>query len=367
MAVMQFFRCVVSSRKFGVHNSGADNFEADNLGSRVPWVDTLQCVKLSVKCAGSVCEIFDRLLAASSWLRRGFQNALVFCVWWSCTIEAIPPTTASASPTVSEHFFQSSDGVKLHYSEAGTGPETLVFIPGWLMPAAVFDAQLLGLSPRFRVVCFDPRSQGKSDIFSGAHTPEIRCRDISELLRAIKAKKLILAGWSLGVMEVLDYLAHYPPKDLVGLVLIDNSIGEGQPPTSTASKGKSPPPRDRDEYLRDFTLSLTKKQLPDPLFQAIYASARRVPPSAARELLNKPYPREYWRDTLLAQSVPVLYAVRPRFEEQGNALLRKRPDLATVELFPEAGHALFLDEPARFNAVVAEFAEKAWSRSSKPR
>jgi microsomal epoxide hydrolase len=274
-----------------------------------------------------------------------------------------------AADGVSERFFRTSDGVKLHYLEAGRGPETMVFIPGWLMPAAVFDAQVRELSRRFRVISFDPRSQGKSEVFNGAHTPEARCRDIHELLNVVKPTKPILAGWSLGVMEVLDYLAHYQPADLAGLVLIDNSIGEGSPPSGGTSKSGSGSagPKDRSAYLRDFTLSLTKKPLADPLFKAIYASALQVPQEAARELLRKPYPREYWRDTLLAQSVPVLYVIRPRYEEQGEALLRKRPTLAKVELFTEAGHALFLDEPTRFNSVVTAFAEKTWALAPKGR
>ena len=285
--------------------------------------------------------------------------ALLCCVFLRST-----EFGASAEGGVSEHFFKTSDGVKLHYLEAGRGPDTLVFIPGWLMPAAIFDVQLRELSKRFRVVAFDPRSQGKSEVFVGAHTPEARCRDIHEFLQVVKPERPILAGWSLGVMEVLDYLAHYKPSNLAGLILIDNSIGEGRPPGGGASGGagaSSSGPKDRNAYLRDFTLSLTKKPLSAALFDAIFASASQVPQSVARELLAKPYPREYWRDTLLSQRVPVLYVIRPRFEEQGDALLRKRPSLATVEVFAEAGHALFLDEPARFNSAVTAFAEKTWA------
>ena len=296
---------------------------------------------------------------------RGVGFALVCCVFFRLTL-----LVASAEGGVSEHFFKTSDGVKLHYVESGRGPETLVFIPGWLMPAAVFEVQLRELSKRFRVVAFDPRSQGKSEVFAGAHTPEARCRDIHEFLQVLKPDRPILAGWSLGVMEVLDYLAHYKPTNLAGLILIDNSIGEGRPPsggTSGNSGASSSGPKDRSAYLRDFTLSLTKKPLSAALFDTIFASASRVPQSVARELLAKPYPREYWRDTLLSQSVPVLYAIRPRFEEQGEALLRKRPSLATVEVFAEAGHALFLDEPPRFNSAVTSFAEKTWALAPKAR
>ena len=282
---------------------------------------------------------------------------------------------AATAASTKDCFFKSSDGVRLHYVEAGKSERTLVFVPGWMMPASVFDAQVSELSKHHRVIAFDPRSQGKSEVFHGSHSPERRSKDLHELLQTVKAEKPILAGWSLGVMEVLDYLARYKPDNLGGLVLIDNSIGEGGSPgakSSPAPQRPSPPapapvpapnPEERAAYLKRFTLGLTKKPMPQGMFDSIFTSARQVPYQAARELINKPYPREYWRDTLLAQKVPILYAIRPRFEGQGKLLCAKRPAQAQMEVFSEAGHALFIDEPARFNRLVGNFAQKTWATS----
>ena len=38
-------------------------------------------------------------------------------------------------------YFQTSDDVTLHYLEAGSGP-TIVFVPGWTMPAEIWEHQL---------------------------------------------------------------------------------------------------------------------------------------------------------------------------------------------------------------------------------
>ncbi len=280
---------------------------------------------------------------------------------------------SAAANSTKDCFFKSSDGVRLHYVEAGKGDRTLVFVPGWMMPASVFDAQINELSKSHRVIAFDPRSQGKSEVFNGSHSPERRSKDLHELLQAVNASKPIIAGWSLGVMEVLDYLARYKPGNLAGLVLIDNSIGEGRPPGAASgptppkrfsiSQAPAPDPEGRAAYLKRFTLGLTNKPMAQGMFDAIFASARQVPYQAAMELINKPYPREYWRDTLMAQRVPILYAIRPRFEEQGKLLCAKRPSQAQMEVFSEAGHALFIDEPARFNRLIGAFAEKAWATS----
>jgi non-heme chloroperoxidase len=50
----------------------------------------------------------------------------------------------------------------------------------------------------------------------------------------------------------------------------------------------------------------------------------------------------------------VLYVVRPGFAAQAANLERGRPNTETV-VFPEAGHALFVDEPVHFNTVMQAF------------
>jgi hypothetical protein len=55
-----------------------------------------------------------------------------------------------------------SDGVNLHYLEAGSG-KTILMIPGWSQTAEQFKYQLSGLSDRYRVIAVDIRGHGESD------------------------------------------------------------------------------------------------------------------------------------------------------------------------------------------------------------
>lgn len=271
---------------------------------------------------------------------------------------------SALAAAVEDRFFVTSDGVRLHYLEAGTGEQTLVFIPGWLMPAAVFGQQVESLSQHYRVLALDPRSHGQSQVFPGAHTPTIRVRDIDEWLAAAKVGDFVLAGWSLGVLEGLDYLERYRPSGLRGLILIDNSIGEGTPPAPRSSTffEKLADPARREALLKEFCAGLFRQPPPPGLLDTVQASALRVPAAAARQTIAQPYPRTYWRDIVLRQEVPVLYAITPRYREQGDALAGKRPASSTVLVFEQAGHALFVDEPARFNAAALELARRAFGR-----
>ncbi len=271
---------------------------------------------------------------------------------------------STVAAPVGSKFFTNRDGLRLHYLEAGHGQRTIVLVPGWLMPAAVFRLQLEALGGEFRVLAFDPRSQGQSEISNGSHDPARRMADMEDFLNAAGVGDYVLAGWSLGVLESLDFIERKPQAGLRGLILIDNSIGEGTPPKAAAgsSKRSSANPREREQYLRDFCRGIFKTTPPDDIAEAVLRSALQVPAGVANQLIAQPYPRAYWREIVAVQRIPVLYAIRPRLREQGEALLaRKGGQLAQVEVFEDAGHALFVDAAPRFNALTADFARRAFS------
>ena len=80
----------------------------------------------------------------------------------------------------------------------------------------------------------------------------------------------------------------------------------------------------------------------------------RTPPEAAAALGNYRVPRTYWREAIYSVRKPILYVVRPRFAGQAGNLAAKHP-MAETALFETAGHALFVDEAARFNALMDGF------------
>ena len=261
-----------------------------------------------------------------------------------------------AAAVIEDHYFSASDGLKLHYRQAGSGNRVLVFIPGWLMPADIFDRQLEDLGNEFAVYALSPRSQGRSDLYAGVHTAALRARDIDEFVRHVAPGEFTLVGWSLGVMEGLDYVERYRPKGLRALVLIDNSIGAGTPPKpgKRPRSAHVPTEEERRTSLRNFINSMFKKPQADDFIEVIQASAFRPSAQIASELLAKPYPREYYKSVIYEVNVPTWYAITPRFREQGDELRAHLP-AARVTVFADAGHALFADDPTEFNAGLRQF------------
>ena len=167
----------------------------------------------------------------------------------------------------------------------------------------------------------------------------------------------MLVGWSLGVMEVLDYSTRYVHQDLRGLVLIDNSIGMAQPSSTSTSLNSANRPMNKDQfkaYVNRFAVGMFKTPPPDGWLLRIEQSATQLPPKAAWNLLNKPYHREYYKKAVLAADVPVWYQITPRFAEQSAELQQTHPR-ANSTFLNNAGHALFVDSADMFNQRLRHF------------
>lgn len=254
--------------------------------------------------------------------------------------------------------FTASDSTRLHYSVQGRpGGQTVVFVPGWLMPGWIFARVAATLAPRYRVVLFDPRGQGASAVPAGGYTAARRGQDIAELLARLGPRPVVLVAWSLGVLDTLAFLRADGDARLAGLVLIDNSVGEPPPPAWHPSHG---PVLSHAAAVAAFVRGMFHTRQPEPFLRRLTRAALRLPAPQAAALRDYRVPRDVWRRTVERVRVPLLYIVRPWLAAQAAALRAARPATRTA-IFPRAGHALFIDDAPRFDAILRRFlAHAAW-------
>lgn len=275
--------------------------------------------------------------------------------------KAPPRPKAENHPPIQDGFFTTSDHVRLHYLEAGRGL-TLVFIPGWLLPAEIWKFQLENLSRDYHVVALDPRSQGYSDITPQGDEPLRQARDIQELLDHLQTGSVVLAGWSHGAFQVLAYMNQFGTDRLYAAVLLDSSLGAASAiPASTPREARFMREfkADRPQAVRNFIWGLFKNPPPTDFFKALTAAAVRTPTDIALALLNNVFPGDPWQPGVpTLRQVPILYAVTPKFTSQADYLTQVCPQ-ARVEIFQDTGHALFVDDADRFNDLLRDFLRKA--------
>jgi microsomal epoxide hydrolase len=275
-------------------------------------------------------------------------------LWLACLALLLCWPIPAAAAGQSRHF-TTSDGVRLHYIEAGKGPRTLVFIPGWTMPAWIFQRQVDSLSRTHRVVVLDPRSQGDSQIAPSGHDHIRRAADISELIARLGPRPVVLVGWSLGVLDSLAYLRMHGDGMLAGLVLLDNSVGEDPPPPPPARPTRPGPKLPREQMMRNFVRGMFATPQPGPWLDRLTRAALRTPQTIAAELLAYPVPRTWWKQAVYSTTRPVLYIVRPRFAGQAANLRANHQAAETVVLPRTIGHALFVDDAPGFEAMLRDF------------
>ncbi len=281
--------------------------------------------------------------------------------WWArpAVLLLLAGLLGARPATAQDRFFLSSDGVRLHYIEAGrTAQPTIVFVPGWRMPAWIWATQLTFFSRSYHVVAFDPRGQGGSEVAATGYDPGRRGQDIAELIDRLGRSPVLLVGWSLGVLDSLAYIHTRGDRAVAGLVLVDNSVGEAPAPRLVAHR---PAPRlPSPLYMERFVHAMFRTAQSPAWLDRLTEATLHTPDWAARELISYPVPRTYWREAIYSTAKPLLYVVRAGLAAQAYNLAHNRPNTETA-VFAGAGHALFIDDAVRFNALMDNFIrQRVW-------
>ena len=102
-----------------------------------------------------------------------------------------------ADDKIKEGFATTTAGVRIHYLQSGDGSSSsaLVLIPGWRLPAFLWNEQLARFALTNRVVAIDPRSQGESTKTADGNTPESADETCMKLWRS---SKFLNVSWSAG-------------------------------------------------------------------------------------------------------------------------------------------------------------------------
>jgi microsomal epoxide hydrolase len=270
-------------------------------------------------------------------------------------ILAVPSVVAQAAKS---DFFKTSDGVRIHYLEAGSG-RPIVFIPGWTMPAWIWQKQIDEFSKKYHVIAVDPRSQGESDQPTSGHLPETRSRDYKELVDHLGLKQPVLVGWSMACGELVKYAEQFGTDGIGGLVLVDGFLSDKPSPEMFAaiSGWMNQLQQDRQKQAAGFVRSMFKKPQPDDYVQRIVDASVQVPADTAVVLIYNMITVKDFSPGLARMNRPVLFAYQPESQPTADFLKSKLGDKLRLERFDGDGHALFVDDPEKFNRVLEAFVQ----------
>lgn len=125
-------------------------------------------------------------------------------------------------------FVTVGDGVRLHYLDWGGRGPALVFIPGMGCTAHIFDRFAPRFTDGFRVLALTRRGHGESDYPESGYDPDTLTDDLRQFLDALEIDQVILAGHSMGYIE-LSRFAHLYPDRVLKLVWMDAAYDRTNP------------------------------------------------------------------------------------------------------------------------------------------
>ncbi|TCS37420.1 pimeloyl-ACP methyl ester carboxylesterase [Paucimonas lemoignei] len=263
------------------------------------------------------------------------------------------------------------NGIDLYYEEQGSGAP-LVMVPGLGGTVESWRAQIAHFKHRYRVIALDNRGSGRSSMPPGPYTMDDMAADLAGLLDALDITEPVrLVGVSMGGVLVQCFIHHYPER-VAQLALVSTGVSGGDPritfPSLAVLQKLAFPgatPRQRLQTL--FSLYFHPRYLeahPEVFDEAIqlYARIGAQPDHATRAQLQAVQDTRPYYKWLAKINVPVLVmhgeddVVWP--VKNAHTLVKGIGDNAELALFKEAGHVLFQEKQAEFNACLERFLEQ---------
>jgi non-heme chloroperoxidase len=259
-------------------------------------------------------------------------------------------------------FVTSTDGVKIHYIEEGRPRATggaqpsILFIPGWTMPAWIWQPQIDHFAPRYHVVAIDPRSQGESSQTSEGLYPPQMARDIKAVVDQLHLAPVVLVGWSMAVVETMSYVDQFGTTDVAGLVLVDELAGGFAPGEAEQDFSLLKDVLEDRRHTADFFVRKIQfhKPQPEEYVQRVIQASLGVPTASAVALLVGRYAADY-RAVLPKIDKPTLVCTAKSYYFARVIEMQKQIPGSRLEVFEDAGHALFVDNPDQFNSALDSF------------
>ncbi len=290
----------------------------------------------------------------------GYRSLFVLCLIGSTAVGQTKSESA-----INDGSATTSEGIRIHYLQSGdaTSPRALVLIPGWRLPAFLWEEQLKKFAPAMRVIAVDPRSQGESTKVTEGNTPESRAQDYHDVLGKLGVSRPVLVGWSQGAQDVAAYLQQFGADSVVGVVFVDSPVSAGpggveiHKEASKASwSGMSLYARFPKEYSEGMLHAIFKKPLSDDQFQRLLKAILQTPTDTGVSMLAMDLYGADRRPALSKLNKPALVVASAESQELDaqKEMAASIPGAKFVAI-EVAAHAVFVDQPGKFDEALLSF------------
>lgn len=241
------------------------------------------------------------------------------------------------------------DGVGIYYEAHGEGPP-LLLSHGYSATCRMWDGQIAALRDRFRVIVWDMRGHGQSEVPDdpAAYSEAATVGDMAAVLRACGAESAVIAGLSLGgYMSLAFHLRH--PSQVRALMLFDTGPGFRNDAARATWNARA---RSRADELESRGFAALGSN--DEVRMSQHRAAAGLAGAARGMLTQQDDAVIRSLETIRVPTLVLVGANDTNFLAATDYMATKIPG-ATKVTIPDAGHASNLHQPAAFNRAVETF------------
>ncbi len=256
-----------------------------------------------------------------------------------------------------ESEFLTSDSVRLHYLISGKG-DPLIFIPGWTMPAEIWENQIKYFSKTNLVISLNLRSQGTSSQTAEGLYFEREAKDIKELVDHLHLSTYSLIGWSMGGPVLFNYLNLHSSPSIKKVIIVESLLKMTDAISKDLISLNKGLLLNRLETTSQFIRGMYKQPQSEAYLKKLIQSSMITPTNSAVLLLSNYLFNDdaEWVKTIKNSKIPILF-----IGASDSETLYKETNLEVkinYEIIPESGHAVFVDKPLEFNKILENFISK---------
>lgn len=247
--------------------------------------------------------------------------------------------------------------LRTHYRLTGDTGSVLLFSNSLGVDFSMWDPQLAGLQPHFRILRYDTRGHGQSSVTPGDYTIEQLGRDVLGLLDSLRLDRVHFCGLSMGGMIGI-WLGIHAPHRLHRLVLCNTAARIGTEAAWNARIATV-----RTEGMKPVAAAVVERWF-TPEFRA--SSGEKV--ARARHMLENSPPEGYaaccaairdmdQREAVarIKASTLVIYGGRDPVTPPSDAQFLTDHIAGAVKVELAAAHLSNVEQPAAFTQAVSNF------------
>jgi len=262
------------------------------------------------------------------------------------------------------------DGTRLYYEEAGSG-SPVIFVHEYAGDYRTWEMQMRFFSRAHRCITYSQRGYPPSDVpsVSAKYSQDIARDDVVAIMDALEVDKAHVVGHSMGAYTALHVGIHVSARCIS---VVAAGCGWGSTPDAKKREGmKALAAETGKMFAEEGIASAAAKYADAPMRQAQknkdprgYAEfARMLSEHSAEGHAHTMFNLQLKRPTLWEMeaalkkfAVPLLIIVGDEDEPciDGSVFLKRTVPTAGLLMIPRTGHNVPTEEPAAFNAALAD-------------